>query len=357
MRTRFSILRLKTKVSSDMEVVTSYGSGHLFGRSLLLASLNDLAAARGEVDAVITEASWDPRCLGLCKAEGIFGSGCIIAPGELRKSARSEHLTVLDRWLRGHADSVSVVSAKSGSVRSTLSEVTDWLDGLYASVGRPLTVLMDLNALARYYSLGVLSHTHSRGMVERWLFLYEEGAYGDDAGIVWEAPRTTWAAHAIPGMEGDWYPTREQLFLVSLGFDGDRVAQLIDRQDPAKVVALLGEPGVRPEYPHKSLEVNRTWMQRTETEIVARAHAADAVAAWSLVEKWLLELRHGYNPQGLLCGSKPHSLGVAIAALSTEELGLVYLTPSAEVQQRILPLGRYWLYELTDIAVGSGRSS
>lgn len=331
--------------------VTTHTAAHLSGRSIRLDSVGDLTDEFQTIDAIVTEASWDPRCLGVLTLDTQFDNACLVRPAAGSEGARVAHAEQLQEWMQGHSGETLSVTPNWDDVRGTLSQMTAWLERLYERKGGPLCLLLDLDALARYFSLGILSYTHSRGIVKEWLFLYEEGSYGQGSSIEWQAPRTTWAAHAIPGMEGDWYPTREQLFLVSLGFDGDRVAQLIDRHDPASVVALLGDPGVVPEYPEHAREVNRAWMERSSAEVVATANAADAIQAWAELEKWLSQLGPRYNAQGLLCGTKPHSLGMAICALANDELGVVYLKPDVQIQQRITPLGRHWVYALEDLSV------
>lgn len=127
---------------------------------------------------------------------------------------------------------------------------------------------------------------------------------------------------------------RQTCFVPLLGFEGTRLAYLIEQVEPIghKTFPIVGLPGFRPEYPfhsylgnHQVLKESRAWKN---------IHYATANCPFSLY--FALEEIIAKNPSdhikvGLI-GTKPHALGAVLYAVSQpDKIELVFDHPKPKI--------------------------
>jgi len=214
-------------------------------------------------------------------------------------------------------------------------------------------MLVDLSAMARYFSLGAVALGLNENIAEYVDILYAEAVYGDiiDTTTV-DIPEhsASWEAIAIPRAEGDWFPTHLRHFVVSVGFEGAKVARLADRGYPDAISVLMPMPGLRAEYEDRSLKANEGWMKVYGVGDDARigSSPADAIASWRCLSGFVRIDPSYQNVYCLLCGSKPQSLGMTLYALSRERPAAMYVRPTMHEEQSIEASGVYWKFRLRD---------
>lgn len=309
----------------------------------------------GQYDLLVMTSSWDRRCLCLTDADvratrgiGIFFS----------------HRGVLG--LRDHHDPkvASYLGERCGDV-TRVERGSEDLDGLWQSlweaaweayglVGHPMRVLIDLSTCPRYYALALVAGGMRKGLVESVTCFYAEGEYPEPGPTNTNEQFTAgrWETRDVPYLTGTADPGKDRLYVVSVGFEGSKTFRAVSNDDADRVMILFPRPGVRPEYPDRTLASNRVLYEeynvRGEDEIAAPA--GDAIAAWrALAESGAV--RANENPFYLCCGTKAHSLGMALQALIDDRVTVLYAKPASHKEARITPLNVFWAFRIRDLSV------
>lgn len=153
----------------------------------------------------------------------------------------------------------------------------------------------------------------------------------------------------IPGFTSFVEATDDVCFIPLLGFEGTRLAYLIEQTQPPndKITPVIGVPGFQPEYPFVTFVSNRFTL--LETQAWRRVRFATASCPFSLF--YALEDIASDFPDHLLkvapIGTKPHALGAALFALANPStVELVYDHPVHRLG-RTEGTGRLHLYHVS----------
>jgi hypothetical protein len=259
-------------------------------------------------------------------------------------------------FLEGCCDSTRLIERESEDLVGLWEElwVATW--EAYASVGRPLDVLLDLSTCPRYYAMAFLAQGFSEGIVGRLTCFYAEGRYPPDPKelAVDQFTAGKWETHSVPGLAGTADPGSRRLYVVSVGFEGSKTFRAVSSDDPDRVVVLFPNPGVDPSYPERTREKNRLLFAEygIEERQLINAPAGDAIKAWQALAA-AAPAGEDENPFYLCCGTKPHSLAMALHGLITERATVLYAKPAGHKEIQIEPSGVYWSFRLEDVTLPS----
>ena len=119
------------------------------------------------------------------------------------------------------------------------------------------------------------------------------------------------------------------VFVPTLGFEGTRLAHMIEQVQPGDmVIPIVGVPGFRPEYPFYTFHGNQ--LPFHDTAIWKKVRFASANCPFSLYYT-LEEIRDVHDGDRLKIapiGTKPHALGAILFAITNEDtVELVYDHP------------------------------
>ena len=330
---------------------THYHDRHLSAESICTRDLAGALEAR--YDVIFLGSSWDSRCLTLEATQLQATRVVLFLPKNKGTSGRRAHHDArLTGWAAGVGELV-VVEDDSEELARVHDALVRELDEVRKLADRPIRVLIDLSAMTRYFTLGLVANCLNDSVASLVDVVYAEGLYNDvPAAAAPPAMDTSalWDAVGIPMLEGDWFPTHGRHFLVSAGFEGSAVARLADRWDPDSVAVLLPIPGVEPEYDSRVRAANETWMRHVDVagEDVWESPAADALAAWRLLAEAERLDAPGRNIYCLLNGSKPHALGLTLYALARGTPAVLYVRPTRHRERDITSTGDFWRYRLRD---------
>ena len=118
----------------------------------------------------------------------------------------------------------------------------------------------------------------------------------------------------IPGFATFSRPNDDFVFIPLLGFEGPRVAYLLEDVQPVddRIIPIVGVPGFRPEHPFNTYLGNRIAL--LESNAWLRVRFADANCPFSLF--YLLEEiakeNRGAHLKIAIVGTKPHALGAML---------------------------------------------
>lgn len=308
----------------------------------------------GDYDLLVCASSWDRRCRAIADVDLIRANAGLLFLFSKRdvQGLREEHDDLLAQYFESRCEAFQYITADSGDLDRNWSSLRGTIDTVVEKQKRPLRVFVDLSAIPRYLSLGLLGYCFERGLAESVTYGYAEGRYSPNQGSPTSDLFTegTWDAAAIPSLEGEWEPHKNRLYIVSVGFEGTKTLRFVNKSEPDRVALLFPDPAVDAESGKRTRENNERLIAHFQIpdEKIARAHAADPVAGWQQLESIGLENFEKENCLYLCCGTKPHSLAITLRAISSGTGAVMYVVPESHRPTEVSPNGKYWKYEVTD---------
>jgi hypothetical protein len=246
-----------------------------------------------------------------------------------------------------HLGSALAFQENSASLERTLSEA-------FVKVGRPLRVLVDISCLPRSYCAFLVGLGFGREIFGRLDCLYSEGVYrwdvsSEDAG---SGPRSIisvgeWASLQIPYLEAQETIPASRDLLVQIGGEIGYSLPFVERYEPIRLGLIFLKDGVVP------VLVNRNEDSAYRTLIaepkVARADygIGDVVGVTEHIHDFC-RVEPDRVVTGLAIGSKAHALGMALAAIDTENLEVVCRIPTSYKFNDVAPTGIVFHYRIED---------
>ncbi len=297
---------------------------------------------------------WDDRCLRLTTVAGLAARRSVLLlfknKGTTGRAQRND--AVLRKYYSTRGGEATHVEESAEDLGGIWARLSKELIRSWEEKGAPLDILLDLSACPRYFPLGLLASGFAAGIVRRATLIYNEAEYTD----VQSADLFTagsWEATNIPGFTGAFEPGRPRLYVLSLGFEGAKTLRFVNRADPDRVAILFPNPGYRSEYPERTWRQNHTLLSdyavgNLDSPVVVSAPAGDAIQAWRALTERRVERFGNENIYYLCCGTKPHSLSLALRAIATGVGMLLYPKPSAHRESAIRPAPEFWRYTIED---------
>jgi len=333
--------------------MSTFRHAHVCGEGHSATSPNELV--HSTYDLIVMTASWDSRCLCLCDVDVTANEGIgVFFANRGTLGLRDKHDPQVQRFLEESCSHTRFIERESEDLVGLWQQmwVATWES--YVNVGRPLDVLLDLSTCPRYYAMAFLARGFRDGIVGRLTCFYAEGRYPPDPQemAVDQFTAGKWETCSVPGLAGTADPGKKRLYVVSVGFEGSKTFRAVSSDDPDRVVVLFPEPGVDPSYPTRTKENNRLLFAEygIGNDLMVKAPAGDAIKAWEALAESDVAA-DDENPFYLCCGTKPHSLAMALHALVADRTTVLYAKPAGHKEVEIEPSGVYWSYVLEDMAL------
>ncbi len=249
--------------------------------------------------------------------------------------------TEVETQLVGSSD-ISVHRLRS---RKQLSEV--W------TIGESASIYLDITGLRHHVWIPLLRSALATDKLVHVVYVEPE-AYRHSStpteGQIFDLSERIGGIAPIPGFASLRRTSDEFMFLPLLGFEGTRLAYLLEQVQPIndRIIPVVGVPGYLPEHPFNSFLGNRIALQ--ETNAWQRVRYADANCPFSLF--YLLEqIEKEFQPQHTkiaVIGTKPHALGGTLFVLEDQDTReLIYDHPIRKTE-RTSGVGRLLQYEVSE---------
>lgn len=340
-----------------MEPRSSFRERHIRGASYESKDVNALVG--DEFDYVLLSSSWDARCLAITSASALRARvvNLLIFQNRGQSGRRDKHDAALQEFAARIGDEVKPVVAASEDLDEVWRQLSDDLDDLRKLLDRPLKVLVDLTTCPRFYSLALIARAFNERIATKISVLYSEAASyppapSDPSTAVDIFTTGRWETTAVPGLEGDWYPTKPDLYVVALGLEADKTALAVAQGEPSRVKAIVPRPGRIAGLDEEVVAANASWMALQSVTKADRVDASplDAVAAWQQLSENNVCDADQYNAYMLLSGSKPLAVACGVHALARESPAVLYVKPARHVESDLQPSGISWRYDFEDLS-------
>lgn len=242
---------------------------------------------------------------------------------------------------------VEIVRPPRSDARAGFDILVDSLRRLeHDSAGRPLRITFDITTFTKSYLLVLLRALENAHRADVQLVYVEPAYYTPErltAGV-----RTV---GYVPFYNGHPSPSRPDLLVIFLGFEGDRAYAIWEHFEPEKSIAFVGNPGYDPTYAECAERLNRTLLDELGVERRdVRARDPDAVCR-ELEGIWA-DHKY-YNLLIAPLGTKPETLGVYLFKRSNPDCPAQVVYASAghyfgEYYSR--GSGRMWRGQLAEVA-------
>ncbi len=307
----------------------------------------------GEYNLAYFCSSWDARCLNITSFK-LVANSTILTKLTFRDSIglRDTADTKLSSFLSGY-DLCEIPQEEDEPLSEVLAKLCGFASRAYAEATEPPCVLVDMTGFPRYLSLGLIAYLVKSNLARQVDVFYSEADYGEEQeeeSVLFTEGK--WEAIPINLLEGEYSPSKRTYLLVSTGFEGKKTLRAVHEREPDRVSVLMPVPGFTPEMEQRMEYENRKLLDyyKVPSKQIVTAGAADLVAAMKQLDKNLEDFSKE-NVYYLCCGTKPHSLALALRACLIEEAAVVYNKPESYRIRKIQHQGNYWLYRIQNRAV------
>jgi len=234
-----------------------------------------------------------------------------------------------------------------------------WLQDLYAKAGRPLSILLDITCVPKTYVLYLIGLGFSDELVARLDCLYTPGRYDLVSGGAATPPALTgprsllsegeWHSRQIPYLEASEYIANDADLLVTLGGELGLSVPFIERFEPRRLGLICIEEtspsGNVPMLPSERMAYDE--LLREPNAVQEDIKLCDAVGVARHATSFI-ENSAARGATMMAIGSKPHAIGIALAALSDPRVEVVCRTPASYRAIDVHPSAEPMFYEIED---------
>lgn len=311
-------------------------------------------------DLAVAGLSWEargPAALGTLKElDAPLTLFKFMSRSEDVEAAKTTQLAAF-RMIRADLN-VKELEASTAAERN-FTAIKAWLQDLYAKAGRPLSILLDMTCIPKTYVLYLIGLGFSDELIARLDCLYTPGKYdlvSGDAGtpLVLTGPRALlsegeWRSRQVPYLEASDYIANDADLLVTLGGELGLSLPFIERFEPRRLgLICIEETSPSRDAPMLGSErMAYEELLREPNAMQADIKLCDAVG----VARHAVSFMESSVARGttmMAIGSKPHAIGIALAALANPKAEVVCRTPSSYRPVDVQPSSDPMLYEIED---------
>lgn len=302
-------------------------------------------------DIGIFVSSWDARCTAPLTTRNLKFKHTILITFDDHISKPSATTDVLYSHLNEISSSVIVLVTSASRVESLAQRLITEVYEIYKSSRRTINVFIDISAMSRYHFGALIGFCFRSGVTSQIVASYSEAKYTNSLNEV-AFTSGNWKTLQIPGFEGSYKPAKERAYIVSVGFEGSKTHRVLSRAEPNVVKVLFPSPGFDAGYPEETFTRNSGLFEafNIKRHELINCHAGDAISVFTAAKEAMSALAPRYNVFCVCSGTKPHSLGLVLAALVENSSVLLYNIPEEYVKLSMHPTGRIWTYRISNLS-------
>lgn len=155
-----------------------------------------------------------------------------------------------------------------------------------------------------------------------------------------------WGAEIMPAYNGIWNPQNRDALIAVLGFEGNKLASILDKWAFAEISPIIGFPAFYPGLQDRALSANISALKnRNALSNIQYAPALNPFESYKVMKKILNNYHSGYNVALAPLGPKPMALASALLAIENQ-MRVVYTFPQDYSAAYSHEIGESYLYEV-----------
>ena len=311
-------------------------------------------------DLVVAGLSWESRGpTALASLKGLNAQLTLFKFMSRSEDIEAAKTAQLEAFRTQWAELVVKELGASTDAEKNFASIKAWLQDLYARAERPLSILLDMTCIPKTYVLYLIGLGFSDELSARMDCVYTPGKYdlvsgGAGAPAALTGPRSLlsegeWHSRQIPYLEASEYIANDADLLVTLGGELGLSLPFIERFEPRRLGLICIEetsPGRdTPMLGSERMAYEELLREPNAVQVDIKLCDAVGVARHAVT---FMESSIARGTTMMAIGSKPHAIGIALAALANPRVEVVCRTPASYRAVDVQASGDPMLYEIED---------
>lgn len=310
----------------------------------------------GVYDIVVVGASWDVRCRTAIQFTGLSGGTAIMLSyknkGSTGRSTESQEL--LSGFFALRMSDYILLDVDSAEMVPTWASVRQAVVDVYARLGRPLRIAIDLSSVPRYVSLGLLGFCARTGCASWMTFWYTAAnsyAVEHETETVIDTAKFTigrWLPQPIPALSRPTAGGKPMHLIVSAGAEGSLTQRMVEDLEPGRLTVIYSnsdENDLLKWVKGENRSLEQAFVLRPED-----AREWPLFDIGGLIAELLRDIKvNDFDDRGrkvehslLVCGSKPHALAFAVAACMADVKNVFFGLAEVRRETTAAEIGSYY---------------
>lgn len=204
-------------------------------------------------------------------------------------------------------------------------------------------ITVDMTTFTKQYLLVLLKFIEKQNPKSVRL-LYTEP---EDYSVKWKKPLSYGLIDivSVPTYGGHFYPEKENLLILQLGYEGDRAYGIWERFNPHKTLILIGRPSFRDSWEGRVEKFNEKLISKLPEDSIIYIPTLDPFEVSKALDKLIDQYLKRFNIYLSPLGPKPQVTGAYLSIRKHPDVQIIYAIPKSHEEEYFSKkVGKIWEY-------------
>lgn len=247
---------------------------------------------------------------------------------------------------------MDILSGYSGNVCPIICNHHNPMDGmdkfqsLCNDIGIDLedaNVTIDITTFTKQYLLVLLKFIEKQNPKSVRLFYTEP----EDYSVKWKKPLSYGLIDtvSVPTYGGHFYPEKENLLILQLGYEGDRAYGIWERFNPHRTIILIGRPSFKDSWEGRVEKFNEKLISKLPKDSIIYIPTLDPFEVSKTIDKLTDQYLERFNIFLSPLGPKPQVIGAYLSIRKHPDVQIIYAIPKSHEEEYFSKkVGKIWEY-------------
>ena len=308
---------------------------------------NNIQLAEGNIDEIfIGCASFEDRTTAvvnnLSEEYNVSNSFILKYDEKNRTTLRDQNFEKLKNALLQHSRSVIPIICDHHDPLDGISKIQDLCESRRI-VLEGKNIAIDITTFTKQYLLVLLKFIEKQKPKSMRLFYTEP----EDYGVRWNKPLSYGLIDivSVPSYGGHFYVKKENLLILTLGYEGDRAYGIWERFTPHKTIILIGKPSFRDSWEGRVEEFNKKLISKLAKDSVNYIPTLDPFEVSKNLDDLIKRYSEKFNISVSPLGPKPQVVGCYLSVRKYPDVQIIYAIPKFHDEEYFSKrVGKIWEY-------------
>lgn len=204
-------------------------------------------------------------------------------------------------------------------------------------------ITIDITTFTKQYLLVLLRFIEKQTPKSVRLFYTEP----EDYAVKWDKPLSYGLIDivSVPTYGGHFYVEKENLLILTLGYEGDRAYGIWERFTPHKTIIMIGKPSFRNTWEGKVEQFNKKLISKLPGDSVNYIPTLDPFEVSKNLDTLIEHYSQKFNIAISPLGPKPQVVGCYLSARKHPNIQIIYAIPKSHEEEYFSKkVGKIWEY-------------